>query len=149
MAMDSPRMATFPAGRSASDPRRADRPAMLTLGPEPSGASPRVKDVAAAEEARDERRPRAAEDRLRRIALHIAAPVQDGDPVAHRQGLFLVVGHVDEGRSGALVDAAQLVYISRRTFSSSADNRFVEAGSSGEGQGAGDGRAAARPRSAG
>src|SRR2546430_13177873 len=39
---------------------------------------------------------------------HAGAVVQDGDAVAHRERLFLVVRDVEEGRAGLLLDVLEL-----------------------------------------
>src|SRR5262249_9894020 len=64
----------------------------------PDREAPAVADeyVRDADEARDELRLRPLVDRRRRADLLDAALVEDGEAVAHRERLLLVVRHVDE-----------------------------------------------------
>ena len=62
----------------------------------------------AADEARDEPVERGVVEGLRGPDLHQKAFAHDGDPRAHRHGLDLVVGHVDDGRLQALVEPGDL-----------------------------------------
>ena len=95
--------------RPARGSRRAPAAGLPASSREPPARSVvQVEHVAATEEARDERGPWPAEDSLGAIALHDMAEVEDGDPVAHRQRLLLVVRDVDEGRRGRRLDLAQL-----------------------------------------
>src|SRR5262249_18701188 len=64
-----------------------------------------VQDVRRADEAGDERVVGPLVDGLRRTDLLDPALVEDGEPVAHRQRLLLVVCHVDE-RDPDLTDGA-------------------------------------------
>ena len=54
------------------------------------------------------RRRRALVELLGRPELLDLAGVHDGDPVAHRERLFLVVGHVHEGDPDLGLDALEL-----------------------------------------
>ena len=67
-----------------------------------------AQDVAAADEARDELRPRPAVDLLRRAELLDPAEVHHRDQVGRGHRLGLVVGHVDRGVAILVVQAADL-----------------------------------------
>ena len=68
----------------------------------------RVHDVTASEEPRNEAVARAREDDVRHVALHAAPAVENCDTVAHRQRLFLVVGHVEERGPVSPLDVLEL-----------------------------------------
>ena len=72
------------------------------------GREGRGPEVGLADEPGDEHRGRAVVDLGGRADLLDAAGVHDRDPVAHRERLFLVVGHVDEGDPDLALDALQL-----------------------------------------
>ena len=63
--------------------------------------------VVLADEAGSEPAPGILVDLLRRIVLLDAAAVHNDDPVAHGEGLFLVVGDIDEGDAQPLLQAPQ------------------------------------------
>ena len=76
----------------------------------PHGVPPAVPldDVRDPDEPCDELALGVLVDLRRRPQLLDAAAVEDGDPVAHRQCLFLVVRHVDERDPDLLLDPLQL-----------------------------------------
>ena len=67
-----------------------------------------VGDIGAADEARHERRGRPQIQLARRRQLLDAPLVEHRDAIGHRQGLTLVVGHVDEGDAELLLQALEL-----------------------------------------
>ena len=69
---------------------------------------PEVERVERADEVGHEGRARTVVDLARISGLLDAAAVHDRDPVGHRERLFLVVRHVDEGRPEGALDALQL-----------------------------------------
>src|SRR3954469_9563617 len=78
------------------------------LWPDREAAAVALEDVGHADEARDKRGGRALVDLGRCGDLLDAAAVEDREAVAHRQRLFLVVSHVDEGDPDLLLDALEL-----------------------------------------
>src|SRR5262249_40874575 len=93
--------AGFPLGRVTGqhpDLLRSDREA----------ATAALEHVRRADEASDELRRRMFVQVRRRAYLLDLTEVEDGDAVAHRQRLFLVVGHVDERQAQLLLDLLQL-----------------------------------------
>ena len=89
------------SGRPARSPRRRAAPGDVAI--QPAG-----DDVAAADEARDERIGRAAVHLLRRADLLHAAFVHHHQPVGHRHRLGLVVRHHDGGDAAVLLQDADL-----------------------------------------
>ena len=86
------------AGRVERDP----------LGPDAEAAAVALDDVRGADEARDELGCRAARrPRLGRADLLDPALVEDGDLVAHRQRLLLVVRDVDERHAEVALERLQ------------------------------------------
>ena len=104
------------SGRITTWPRRAPRSPQPARGrtrrPAPAAAlrrrAPRPHHVGHAEEVGDEQGRRALVDLARRADLVDPALVHDGDPVAHAERLFLVVGDEDEGRPHLLLQRLQL-----------------------------------------
>jgi hypothetical protein len=83
--------------------------AVLDLGTAVDPPVPRgVHQVRDAEEVRDVGRRRLLVDLLR--GAHLLDPTvrHHGDPIRHRQGLFLIVRHVDERDADLLLDRLQL-----------------------------------------
>ncbi len=70
--------------------------------------SPALEQVRRADEPRDEGRRRVLVHLRRRADLLDPPLVEDGDAVAHRQRLFLVVRHVDERHPELLLELLQL-----------------------------------------
>ena len=68
----------------------------------------RLEEVHVADEVRHEGGRRPVVDLPRLAKLLDAAVRHDGDPVGHREGLALVVRHVDEGDPDLLLDPLQL-----------------------------------------
>src|SRR5262245_39282036 len=89
---------------------RLDHPDLLgPYGEQPVLSEDRLRGVAAeevgrADEARHERRRRSLVQVRRRPDLLDPAAVEDGQAVAHRERLLLVVGDVDEGDPDLLLD---------------------------------------------
>ena len=67
-----------------------------------------LEDVGRADEPRDERRRRMLVHLRRRADLLDPPVVEDGDPIAHRERLFLVVRDVDERHPELLLDLLEL-----------------------------------------
>src|SRR5262249_40436492 len=87
-------------GARSIDARRRDAAGDAQIGPTLGGSHElRLYDVAAAEEAGDAARARAAEQTLRRVALHTNAAIEHGDAVAHGERFLLVVRDIEEGRA--------------------------------------------------
>src|SRR6185436_18218616 len=66
------------------------------------------KQIAHADEVRDEGRPRPVVDVARRRQLDDPAAIHDRDQIGHREGFFLIVRHVDERDAHLAVHALQL-----------------------------------------
>src|SRR6202008_297750 len=101
--------------RSAdAEARLGDRPTGLaTSEPDERGAAidrfdRTGQEVRGADEIGDEAGPRALVELLGRAELLDLAAAHHGDPVAHRQRLLLVVGHVDERDPDFRLDPLQL-----------------------------------------
>ena len=78
------------------------------------------QEVRLSDEIGHEAEPGTLVDLGRRRQLATAALVHDGDPVGHRQRLFLIVGDIDEGDADALLQAISSSCIALRSFRSSA-----------------------------
>ena len=74
----------------------------------PVGVDGRAQQVGGADEVGDEPRRGPLVELLGRAQLLDVPRVHDRDPVAHRERLLLVVGHVDERDPDLLLDALQL-----------------------------------------
>ena len=77
------------------------------LRPDAEAAAVALEDVRRADEAGDELGRGPLVDLLRRADLLDAALVEDGDVVAHRQRLLLVVRDVEEGHAEVLLQRLQ------------------------------------------
>src|SRR5438552_2473974 len=66
------------------------------------------QQIGGADEARDERRVRPLVDVSRAADLLDASLIEDGQAVAHRERLLLVVGHINEGDADLELDRLQL-----------------------------------------
>ena len=75
----------------------------------------------------DEPVRRAVEDLLGRCVL-LDGPPEQADPVRHREGLDLVVRHVDRGRAEPLLEALDLRAHVTRSFASRLDSGSSMAG---------------------
>ena len=84
---------------------------MLVLDDEPAARvldDLPLDDVVVAHEPRDELRRRLGGDRQRIGDLLDPGFVHDDDPVGHREGLFLIVRHVDEHQAELPLEVAEL-----------------------------------------
>src|SRR4028118_1623728 len=77
--------------------------------PEQPGRRLACDRVGRADEARDERRGGTLVEVGRRTHLLDPTRVEDGDPVAHRHRLLLVMGDAHEGAADTALDLLQLV----------------------------------------
>src|SRR5205807_6038321 len=82
------------------------QPNLLWTDREPA-ATP-VEHVRSTDEAADEWSSRTLVDLFRGAHLLDASLVEHGDPIAHRERLVLVVGHVDEGDPDRVLDSLEL-----------------------------------------
>jgi len=97
-------------GERSAELRRAlrRRPDVHMLRADGDASTVEVHHVQRADEVCDELGGRLLVHLARRAELLDAAAVHDGDPVAHREGLVLVVRHVHEGRPELVLDALEL-----------------------------------------
>ena len=102
-------VSSAPTGASGSAEADLLRPDVnVPAAPEDLLGDVAGEQVRRADEAGHEPRRRALVDLGRRADLLDPALVEDGQPVAHRERLLLVVGHVDERDADLLLDRLEL-----------------------------------------
>ena len=97
-----------------------------TLWPDHQAASIPVDDVRHTDEAGDEFVRRVLVEVDWRPQLLDAPSGEDSDPIAHRQGLILVVGDVDEGDAQLALDSLELNLHLLPQFQIERTQRFIE-----------------------